>query len=167
MGIDVNIYLGPIVVVPEKKLKTQGKLYCCSSVSCKNHNKSASVESKFCPLCGSANQDKITTETKSLSPYNEDPNRNFSEWYDIFCEHNVDDRIFYTTNFYLEQRGVFDVIDSEKHSEFDHDLSVIDFKANIETFKELPETKELIELLSRFYTEDEIIISYRLFKYCS
>lgn len=79
---------------------------------------------------------------------------------------SVDDRIFYVPNFYLSKKDIFSLYDDEKYSQFELDLSSVDLKANLEKFKNLAETKELIGLLKRFYSDEEIVISYRLFKYC-
>jgi hypothetical protein len=166
MGTDVMIYLGPTIVVPTKTVKTTVDLYCCSSTSCKKHTKAASEADKFCSSCGSANQNRQVASSSSLEPYEEDADNDYDHWYELFENHNVDDRTIYTPNFDLDEKDIFSVYDSEKYSEFDFDLSNVDLKSNLDKFKQLPETKEVLELLQRFYNDDEIIISYRLFKYC-
>lgn len=165
MGVDISLYLGPSIVVPELSNTVKSSLYCCSSVLCKNHNKAASAGDKFCPKCGSANQNKEISESIILNPYEEDTEFDYDHWYGLFENHNLDERIIYIPNFLLDSYDIFSVCDSEKYSEFDYDLSVVDFKANLDKFKDLPETKELMGLLTAFYPITDIVVSYRLFKY--
>lgn len=164
MGVDVALYLGPTVMVAEKKIEYPSHLYCCSSFSCKKHKKEASKNEKFCSSCGSPNQNKDIVEHRSLEPY-DNTAQSYDYWYGLFVNHSVDERIIYVPNFYLDQHGIYSVEDSEKYSEFDFDLSSVDFAKNLEMFKALPETQELLELLSHHYLKDEITIGYRLFKY--
>lgn len=166
MGTDVMIYLGPTIVVPKRTVKTTVDLYCCSSTSCKKHTKAAAETDKFCSNCGSANQYRKVSSSSTLEPYDEDDENDFDYWYSLFENRDIDDRIIYMPNFLLDEKDIFSVYDSEKYNEFDFDLSDVDLKTNLEKFKQLPETKEVLELLQRFYKDDEITISYRLFKYC-
>lgn len=166
MGTDVMIYLGPTIVVPQKKVQTTVDLYCCSSVSCPKHKKAASATDKFCSSCGAANQNRKVGSSTRVEPYDEDPQKDYDHWYNLFENHTADDRTIYTPNFLLDERDIFSVYDSERYNQFDFDLSNVDLKGDLEKFKQLPETKEVLELLQRFYKDDEIIISYRIFKYC-
>lgn len=164
MGVDVSLYLGPTVMVAEKKVEYPSSLYCCSSVSCKKHKKEASKNERFCSSCGSPNQNKDIVEHGTLEPY-DDTAQSYDYWYDLFENHSVDERIIYVPNFDITENGIYAIRDSEKYSEFDFDLTAVDFAKNLEMFKALPETQELLELLSYHYLKDEITIGYRLFKY--
>lgn len=166
MSTDVYVYLGPTIVVPTRFINESQDFYACSSVSCKNHEKSTKITEKFCSSCGSANQSRKIDKKVELEPYDEDPSKDYDHWYGMFMNKSVDDRIFYVPNFYLSKKDIFSLYDDEKYSQFELDLSSVDLKANLEKFKNLAETKELIELLKRFYSDEEIVISYRLFKYC-
>lgn len=166
MSVDVYIYFGPTIVVPTRLINEPHNFYACSSISCKNYNKSAKITDKFCPKCGALNAKRIIEKSVALQPYNEDAVKDYDYWYNLFINNTVDERIFYIPNFDLDKKGIFSVYDSEKYSQFDFDLGSIDFKENLSKFNDLSETKELFDLLKRFYSEDEIVISYQLLKYC-
>lgn len=165
MGVDISLYLGPSIVVPELSKTVKSNLFCWSSVSCKNHRKEASAGDRFCPKCGSINQNKEISKLSIINPYQEDVEFDYDHWYSLFENHNIDQRVIYIPNFLLDEYDIFSICDSEKYSEFDYDLSGIDFKANLENFENLSETKELIRLLDYYHPSKDILISYRLFKY--
>lgn len=166
MGLDASIYLGPLVVVPEQVMNIEGTLYCCSNNSCKRHNESVSTSEKFCSKCGSVNTERTVSKKEILNPYLKDSDKNADDWVDLFVDNNVDGRIIYVPNFDLDGKDIFNVYDSERYSEFEHDLGAVNFEKNIQKFKELSETKQLVDLLLNFYKQEEIVISYRLFKQC-
>lgn len=166
MGLEASIYLGPLVVVPEQFFSVDSTLYCCSDSACKRHNQSVSTGEKFCSQCGAVNTERTVSKKEILNPYLQDSDKNADDWFDLFVDNNVDDRIIYVPNFDLDKKDIFNVYDSERYSQFDHDLASVNFDKNIQKFKELTETKQLIDLLLKFYKPEEIVISYRLFKQC-
>lgn len=161
MGVDVNVYLGPIVKVKVKQKNVTNEINCCTNVACERHVKRKQTDTKFCTDCGSAvSKQKIAT-TQDFDPF-----YGGKEWNDIFCTVTQDKHIIFLPNFYFED-NIPAYTSSERFDQTEYRVDNIDFNAVLNHYKTLQKVKDLMILLKDDYSDDEIVVSYSLVQYCS